>query len=111
MLGLAPAIFSLTEQTFLPRNESKAVTVGLPQPHREALKVFGKAGVSFCWTLCPSAFGEFFREALHSDPQPVAARWRAALKALLYSTFLQISGCSLRVAGSLCNFSLYQRIN
>lgn len=60
MLGLAPAIFSLIEQTFLPRNESKAVTVGLPQPHREALKVFGKAGVSLRWTLCPSAFGEFF---------------------------------------------------
>lgn len=49
MLGLASAIFSLIEQTFLPRNEGNAI-LGLLRPDREALKVFGKAAASLCWT-------------------------------------------------------------
>lgn len=47
MLGLASAIFSLIEQTLLPRNESN-VTLGLLQPDREDLRVFGKAAASLC---------------------------------------------------------------
>lgn len=62
-------------------------------------------------SLCPSALGELFREVLESDPQPVTARWRAGSGALLSSTFLQISGCCLRVAGAQCNFSFYHRID
>lgn len=112
-LHAGPCPSNLLDRTNLPaKNESKAMTLGLPQPHREALKVFGRLVSVFVGLgLCPSAFGELFQEGLESDPQPVTARWRAGSGALLSSTFLQISGCSLRVAGAQCNFSLYQHID
>lgn len=92
MLGLASAIFSLIEQTLLPRNESNE-TLGLLQPDREALKAFGKAAASLC-QIQSNSFREFFREVIESDPQPVTSCWRAGTDALLFSIFF----CSSQAA-------------
>lgn len=56
--------------------------------------------------LLGNSFERYLRQTL-SLSQPAGELSHA----LLSSTFLQISGCSLRVAGTQCDFILYQHTN